>query len=77
MDSLSDLWNLASQHIGLVLSMIFLVIGLIGLLGRSPSRAVEDAPDYGPILIEAETARTKAQDDVMNRHGRHFPEKKP
>jgi hypothetical protein len=78
MDSVSDLWNLASQHIGLVLSMIFLVFGLIALLGRSPSHAGEDAPgDYGPIRIEAEAARTRAENDVMNRYARHFPEKKP
>lgn len=78
MDSVSDVWNLASQHIGLMLSMIFLVFGLIGLLGRSPSHAGDDVPgDYGPIMIEAEAARTKAEDDVMNRYGRHFPEKKP
>jgi|HubBroStandDraft_6_1064221.scaffolds.fasta_scaffold74473_2 hypothetical protein len=77
MDSLSDFWNLASQHIGLVISILFLVFAAINLLGR-PSHAGEDVPgDYVGIKAEAEAARTRAENDVMNRYARHFPEKKP
>jgi hypothetical protein len=78
MDSLPDLWDLLPHHIGLIVSILFFVFALIKFLGRSASRASEDVPgDYDRIKVEAEAARTKAENAVMNRYAKHFPEKKP
>lgn len=77
MDFLSAIWDLASQHVALTISIFLIVATVIKLIGSARGDDSAHQYDYDVVKREAEQARTGAINDVRNRYSKHFPGKRP
>lgn len=77
MDVLTAIWDFVSQHIGLTLSILFIVGTAITLLSGDDGDPSAHKHDYDTVKKEAELARTDAMNDVRNRYAKHFPGRRP
>ena len=77
MDILTAIWDFVSQHVGLTLSILFIVGTAIKLFSGDGGEPSAHRHDYDTVKKEAELARSYALNDVRNRYSKHFPGRRP